>query len=269
LPGPAQPGNSVDVAWNGSLSRVGVVVRGAACVRGPRAVLLALPLLGMIGCAGCDDLFLSGLGVPFTHAVEDSAWISFGAVGDSCDAEGTKTNDRGTVTYDHRTDDDGTCALWSSWEGIVVDIVSAKADAVAELQERGIDGSATRITFTKAAIGVGAISIRDDDNDDVVIDVDPAGIHAYRAAVDFDGEEQVILLEHEGDADPLQPIVTVTNTPALVESLNEAWQSDTSILGAAWIHATVDPGAADSLAAAEEPGLDVEIVVTLEGVAGF
>jgi hypothetical protein len=238
-------------------------------VRRSHVVLLVVPLLPALGCAGCDDAFLSGLGVPFTHSVEDAAWISFGAVGADWEGQGTKTNDRGTVTYDHRGNDDGTCALLSSWEGTVVDIVSAKADAMAELQERGIDGTTARITFTKATIDVGAVSIRDDDNDDVVVDVPADAVRTYRAEVDFDAEEQVIVLVHEGDADPLQPTVTVTNTPALVDALNEAWQTDTSILGASRIRATLDPAAAAALAQAEEPGLDVEIAVLLEGVAGF
>lgn len=227
-----------------------------------RALPLILILSAAAGCEGCDDLFLYGMGVPFSHTIEGTLRLSFGEVDAECSGSGDVSAENGTVTYLHAPTDDGLCALGAAWTGTLIDTVDAKAQVDEEIAARGFDPKLVKITFTKVTFAIGAVSFRDKEGTDLT----PPSIPSYRGALQTQDGEDIIVVEHEGDGDPTQPDVQVMDSPSLVADVNHAWATDESIPGTGAARAVVDMDTAAAFADVDEPGLEMEYAVTVEAL---
>jgi hypothetical protein len=234
-----------------------------------RSALLAMSLFGATGCGGCGDLLglfgLDGLGAPFTHTIEGTLRLSFGVVEADCGGEGTRANDQGTVTYAHGPTADGNCGLGATWAGTLIDTTDAKEQVEAGMEDQGLDPETVNITFTKVTFAVGAVTFTDAAGNDLT----PPSIPSYRGVLGVEGDDEVIVVTHEGDGDPTQPAIEVKESEALVEALNTSWDSGESVPGTGDASAVVDMESAAAFADADDPGLDIEYAVTVEATVGI
>ncbi len=227
-----------------------------------RALTMCLLLTALCGCEGCDDLFLYGMGVPFSHTIEGTMRLSFGSVNAECSGSGTLDADNGEVTYLHVPTDEGLCALGAAWAGTLIDTKSAKEQVFEEVEKRGFDPEAVTITFTKVSFAIGAVSFRDADGDDLT----PPSVPSYRGALQTEDGESIIVVNHVGEGDPTNPDVQVNDSPSLVQDVNEAWQKEESIPGTGAARAVIDMDTAAAFAAVDEPGLEMEYAVTIDAI---
>jgi hypothetical protein len=230
-----------------------------------RALALCGILTALAGCEGCDDLWLFGMGVPFSHTIEGTMRLSFGNVDAQCSGSGHVDAENGIVTYQHAPTDDGLCALGAAWTGTLIDTAAAKEQVDAEIAARGFDPEVVDIEFTKVTFAVGAVSFRDADGADLT----PPSIPSYRGVLQTQDRTELIVVEHDGDGDPTDPAVHVNDTPSLVADVNAAWDTDASIPGTGAARAVVDMDTAAAFADVDEPGLELEYAVTVEALLRF
>lgn len=228
-----------------------------------RSALFALPLLAAAGCGGCGDLV--GFGAPFSHEIEGTLRVSFGPVAPDCTGAGTRTSESGTITYAHGLRPDGTCGLAAQWEGTLLDTAEAKEQVAVAMEEQGLDPENVKITFTKVTFDVTGTAIRDASGNDVT----PPSIPSYGGALDIEGEDDLIVVEHAEGGDPAQPTVTVKESEALVEALNGAWADGAAIPGTGDASAVVDLAAAAAFAETDEPALELDYVARVEATIGL
>lgn len=231
-----------------------------------RAFALSLCLTAVTGCGGCADLFgLLGLDAPFSHTIEGTLRLSFGSVDAECGGTGTREGEAGTITYAHGATADGNCGLGATWAGTLIDTTEAKAQVEDGMEEQGLDPATVKIVFTSVAFSTGAISFRDAVGNDLT----PPSIPSYRGAIHIEGEQDLIVLAHEGEGDPTQAAVEVKDSQALVDALNAAWESGDPVPGTGDADAVVDMASAAAFSEADEPGLEMEYAVTVEATLGI
>lgn len=229
-----------------------------------RLSVVLFPVVMATGCGSCT--------VPFDFEDEGTIVIPLGAVGDCSSADngtfpedGEPDEDGNLTTFEHAND--GTnCTLTASWQGILVDMASTRAEAEQQIGDSGLDPATVKVSITEFAPTVQIVELRDDDAD-AALALDDSALVSYAGGINIEGTDGLITVAFAAPGDPTQPTVETNADQNFLDVVNAAYADSAAIPATGGGDAVIALDGIAPVAEAARPALSITYTIKGTGEA--